>query len=158
MKKLVCPYCENKINYFNGLIERKKGEHTCSKCGKNSTIYYKKRIRLIAFLFVLSSVGLFTYWLISGSLNYSLGLILVFIPFVVFFFITPFLMNFVPLKIYKEGLDNNITTFVNENEKINNDNVSLKQTKVMPIVNEKNNTVSKDINKEEEEFIDISSL
>lgn len=140
MKNLKCPYCDKKISYYMGYLERKQGEHSCNKCGKNSTIYYKPVMKIIALLTILISVTIFIIWFLNYSHNYINGVIAMIIPFIIFIFISPIFINFIPLKIHNKFLDEK------ENKVTDNNDT------------EENNTTYSNILDTEDEFVDINSI
>ncbi len=171
MKNLKCPYCNKKVSYYMGLLERKQGEHTCNKCGKNSTIYYNKSMKITALLTVLISIGMFVIWYLYYNHNYILGAAALIVPFLIFLIISPFFIHLVPLKIHNKNYSDNYNkSDLNENVNIKkniykdsmidfgddnqNLNVNKSYTKVMPIITDESKIEKID----DEEFVDISSI
>lgn len=98
MKNLKCPYCGKKLTYVGSIIERKQGEHTCSRCGRNSTIFYVKANKVTIVFTILIALALFIFWFNTSGRNDILGIVYVFIPFLIYFFLVPFFIRLVPIK------------------------------------------------------------
>lgn len=96
-----CPYCGRRISYSTTFHEKKRGIHTCNRCKRESKIKTDFRL-IIAFIAVVLIVLMFMLvW--SGSSNYNnfWGVIIVAAILTVFYFCTPFFINYVPLKKYR---------------------------------------------------------
>ncbi len=96
-----CPYCGRRISYFTTFHEKKRGIHTCTRCKRESKIKTDFRL-MIAFIAVVLIVLMFiVIW--SGSQNYNSfwGVIITALILIVFYFMTPLFIRFVPLKKYR---------------------------------------------------------
>jgi len=98
MKAKKCPYCGQKVSYLTAIMEKDKGEHTCKKCGRNSTIYFIKALRAAIIAAVAVSAVILTVWLVLGDYTNLWGMLWVFLPFLVFYVCTPVFYRLVPLK------------------------------------------------------------
>lgn len=98
MKGKKCPYCGQQVSYLTAIMEKDKGEHTCKKCGRNSTIYFVKALRTAIVAAVLFSAVILAIWLILGNYTNLWGMLWVFLPFLVFYACTPVFYRLVPLK------------------------------------------------------------
>lgn len=99
-----CPYCGQKISYIGSMFLRKKGEHYCYKCQCTSNIVIHRGLYalasgvcVIAFLIML----LFSMFGDHADLR---GILWVFLPFLVFYIVTPFFIRLEPFndKIYPQ--------------------------------------------------------
>ena len=89
-KNRKCPYCKSKVSYFGALSELQSGEHTCRNCYKNSNISFQKTIYIpaaVALLIAIAVAAMFFWFKIITNL--ILALVLILVPFGVFYFITP---------------------------------------------------------------------
>jgi len=85
-----CPYCKSNVSYFAALSELNSGEHTCPVCNKNSNISYEKKIYIpAAVLLVLSLIFAAMFFVFKVITNLMVALVLILIPFGVFYFLTP---------------------------------------------------------------------
>lgn len=171
MKGKKCPYCGQEISYLTAIMEKDKGEHTCKKCGRNSTIYFVKALRTAIIAAVLTSAAILAIWLIVGDYTNLWGMLWVFLPFLVFYACTPLFYRLVPLKTSsspreeKEKTDDrfhhpshasgstkvipNVSQVSGEFLLIDDD-MDESATKVIPAV--------KDENADQEDYLDISKL
>lgn len=149
MKKTKCPYCGKKLGYFSAFTERKRGEHTCSNCGRHSNIFFSKAYKFLIIFTILIAVLL----VIISISPYCIGnlwfMILVAIPFLILYLITPFFLKLVPLKNNNkfdfekfDTLADDTTTVIDKFDD------ALSQTKIMSQINSVDN----------DEFMDISDI
>lgn len=111
-----CPYCGKKVGYFTLLRERKKGEHFCDNCRKESKILISKKSLVMFLLMTILSVVITALIFIFGSHENPLGIIFVILPFIVFYFISPLFVDFRPYRKYKEWMTNHTGMLPNLNE------------------------------------------
>lgn len=98
MKKTKCPYCGKKLGYFSAFSEKKRGEHTCRNCGRHSNIFFSKAYKFLI-VFTILIAGLLVAISISPSYIGNLWCaLLVFVPFLLLYLVTPFFLKLVPLK------------------------------------------------------------
>lgn len=105
MKARKCPYCGRRIPYFTVFDEKKQGEHICRRCGKESKIVVKKNIYGFFLLAIICSAVIATLWIALGYINRPLGILLVAVPLVIFYFLTPGFIKILPLKKYKKSME-----------------------------------------------------
>ncbi|MEE1154263.1 MAG: hypothetical protein UH241_03815 [Acutalibacteraceae bacterium] len=98
MKKTRCPYCGKRLNYFQAFAERKRGEHTCNGCGRNSTIYFSKSYKFLIAVAILLSVVLVVISINSFFVIGLWGMLWVALPFLLLYLVTPFFERLVPIK------------------------------------------------------------
>ena len=94
-----CPYCKSKVSYFEALSEMQNGEHTCRNCYKNSNISFNKTIYIpaaVALIIAIAVAAMF-FWL-KIITNLILALVLILVPFGVFYFITPLFFSLEEIK------------------------------------------------------------
>lgn len=90
LRKPRCPFCGEKIGYFNAWFLKTQGEFQCPKCGRISNIVLDRTVYPVAFLTVLLGCVLFAL-VFFGILKPSLwSLIPVAAPFVLFFILSVF--------------------------------------------------------------------
>ncbi len=119
-----CPYCSKKIGYGTRLVEHKKGEHNCSHCQKISNIKQDSYIWILLVLCSVFSLIILVYYLSSadniqriydengkmkflvslffGNLMILKWIIWEMIPFIIFYFVSPLFLRFVPQKRFME--------------------------------------------------------
>lgn len=93
-----CPYCKQGMSYLQAWGIHKDGEYRCPRCGKTSNIRYTKRIR--TFAAVASVIGfLIAVMLVIFRESIQFGhIVLVAVPFLLFFFLAPFTLVLSPVK------------------------------------------------------------
>ena len=154
MKKTRCPYCGKKLNYFQAFIERKKGEHTCRNCGKNSTVYFSKSYKVAIGITVLIAIVLVVISINPYFISDLWGMLWVAIPFLLLYLITPFFLKLVPIKKknnfdYDKFEDNSSSVSFSSTKIMNKADGDNSKTKVMPSLN---------VDDSNDEFLDISDL
>ena len=125
MKNKKCPYCGRRISYFTVFHEKKHGLYTCTRCKKECKIKTDFRL-IIAFIAMCLAVVLFIIlWNSSKNYNNFFGVVIVALALMVFYFLTPLFVRFVPLKKYKrnseESQQQTIDSAGNENFHFNRD-------------------------------------
>lgn len=150
MKKTKCPYCGKKLGYFSAFAEKKRGEHTCNNCGRHSNIFFSKAYKFLIIFTILVAVLLVVISISPYNIGNLWCMLLVAVPFLLLYLITPFFLKLVPLKnnnrIDFEKFDTSIVDDVTKAmDKI--DDVSS-QTKVMSQIH----------SVDDEEFMDISDI
>lgn len=105
MRAKRCPYCGKRISYFSVFSSRKKGEMTCSRCGKNSKVYVSKKIMLVFAVFVLLSLSVMAVCIFAKMLYNPFTIALVAIPLLIFMLLTPMFVSYEPFKKYKPSME-----------------------------------------------------
>lgn len=150
MKNGKCPYCGKRVSYFSVFFEKNKGEHKCSKCRRNSTIFFVKAYNAAIILTIIAAIVIAVLSIIF-NINSLWNILYVLIPFFILYLITPFFYRLVPIKgryknVYSEKIVNQ--NKVNYNKEFDiTDNYD--KTRMIPKV---------DANIGDEEFTDISKL
>lgn len=142
MKKTKCPYCGKKLGYFSAFAEKKRGEHTCNNCGRHSNIFFSKAYKFLIIFTIILAVLLVAVSISPSYIGNLWCALLVVVPFLLLYLVTPFFLKLVPLK------NNNTFDFekfeTSTMDKI--DDVSS-ETKVMS-----------QIHSVDDEFMDISDI
>lgn len=99
MKGRQCPYCGEKVSYFTAIMEKEAGEHTCKKCGRNSTVYFVKSLRAVIIATIVVAAAILGIWFLIGNYVNLWGMLWVFLPFALFYGCTPLFYKLVPLKL-----------------------------------------------------------
>lgn len=105
MKDKRCPYCGKRISYLSVFASRKKGEITCSRCGKNSKVYVSRKIFIIFLIFALMSLAIMTACVFAKTLNNPFFILLVAVPLLIFMFMTPMFVSYEPFKKYRPSME-----------------------------------------------------
>lgn len=99
MDNLKCPYCGKKISYLSAIRERANGEHSCDRCKRNSTIYFVRNIKVFIVVICLIAVALLSVFLFTPMRGNFFCVLLMFIPFIIFYFCIPLFIRFVPIQL-----------------------------------------------------------
>lgn len=97
-----CPYCKQRMSYLQAWGIHKDGEYRCPRCGRTSNIRYTRRIR--TFAAAASVVGVLIAVLLvifRDSIQFG-HIVLIVIPFLLFFFLTPFTILLSPMKTHRK--------------------------------------------------------
>ena len=98
MKKTKCPYCGKKLGYFSAFAEKKRGEHTCNNCGRHSNIFFSKAYKFLIIFTIILAVLLVVVSISPSYIGNLWCMLLVAIPFLLLYLVTPFFLKLVPLK------------------------------------------------------------
>lgn len=93
-----CPYCGKNVSYFSALLEKSRGEHTCSKCHRNSTIYYSRGFKVSILATIIAALIILIVCLLPKFNGKIYDLLWVFLPFMIFYLCTPVFYKLVPLR------------------------------------------------------------
>lgn len=104
MKLTKCPYCGKKINYTRAFFMRNQGEYFCPKCRKESNVVIKKTLFIpFSIAVFLALVILLIFLFLSTKENFWF-LLLIALPFIVFYIFTPFFVQLKPKKKHMDSL------------------------------------------------------
>lgn len=109
----ICPYCGSKVSYFDSLFMKNKGEYTCKHCGCITNVGFDRTIYAITSITCVLALLLVVLYMIFGDLTNLWGILLVIIPFLIFYCIVPFFLVLVPTqdKSYaKKVMDKKMTS------------------------------------------------
>ena len=98
MKKTKCPYCGKKLGYFSAFAEKKRGEHTCNNCGRHSNIFFSKAYKFLIIFTIILAVLLVAVSISPSYIGNLWCALLVVVPFLLLYLVTPFFLKLVPLK------------------------------------------------------------
>lgn len=98
MKKTKCPYCGKKLGYFSAFAEKKRGEHTCKSCGRHSNIFFSKAYKFLILFTIILAVFLVVISISPSYIGNLWCMLLVAVPFLLLYLVTPFFLKLVPLK------------------------------------------------------------
>lgn len=134
MKLANCPYCKRKMSYLSALLHKTDGEYVCSRCERESNLYIKKRLFTLFGITMAVALIILICYLSFGNAESLLGIFLVSIPFIIFFFITPFFIRLVPLKKYKKEVTEKIPVVPAQNIPSIEDEYVKTTTRVIPSI------------------------
>lgn len=172
MNNLKCPYCGKKISYLSAIRERANGEHSCDRCKRNATIYFVRNIKIFIVVICLIALAMLSIFLFTPLKGKFYCVLLMFIPFLIFYFCIPLFIRFVPIKhkVKTKKNENDIelsepvsasgtTRIINQ---VNPDRTvdpkgSPDYTRMIPKIRERKRK-NKSYSKSNEEFFDISKL
>lgn len=91
-----CPYCHRRVSYFAANVLKTKGEHCCKGCKCNSNVVIHRALFAIASFSVVISLLTLVIYTAFGDHSDPRGILYVFIPFLIFYLITPFFIKLEP--------------------------------------------------------------
>ena len=106
MKNKKCPYCGRRIRYVAVFRARKHGSYACERCKKESKVKIDNRMLIVFAALVLLMVLFMIVWTNAWLSNNLFGLFVVAASMIGFNYATPLFVNFVPIKKYKDDIDN----------------------------------------------------
>lgn len=129
MKISKCPYCSKQLTFFQAFFLRSKGEYFCNKCKKESNVMIRKALILPFIIALLLSLVILFLFLFKTDRSNLWFMFFVTIPFIIFYFITPF---FVELRPRKKHMDVLYDTEMVESPFMDPDPTVAKTSKVVP--------------------------
>ena len=87
-----CPYCGKKVGLFRTWMMKNKGDYFCTECGNRSAVVIDKIIVPMAITTVIISIILVLIFTFLVDM-YIWSIVLIFIPFLVFFCASVFLIR-----------------------------------------------------------------
>lgn len=106
MSPTKCPYCGKRISYFKAFLIRRKGEHFCNRCKKESNIYIKKSIWFFFIFVLLMALAIMGYYIFFTDRENLWFLLIVLIPFVLFYLFAPLFVRLRPKMKFQDSLYN----------------------------------------------------
>lgn len=91
-----CPYCGRRVSYFDSLFIKNKGEYTCKRCGCITNISLDRNIYAVTSITCVLALLLVVLYLFFGDLTNIWGILLVIVPFLIYYCIVPFFLILVP--------------------------------------------------------------
>jgi CXXC-20-CXXC protein len=111
-----CPYCGKKISFLSTWFLKSQGEFVCPKCGEISNITIDPIVYLLAFFAIfLSTIFFACAYLNNKTLNLWI-IILIVLPFFLFFLLSAFLVRFKKFPVYRNDNQKNMMQKSNKNK------------------------------------------
>lgn len=104
MNQCKCPYCGKRISYFTALSIRRRGEYYCKKCKKESNIHINKTIWVLFIAVLVIALIIMGYYLFMTNRENILFVLLVAVPFLIFYLFTPLFVRLRPKKKFQDSL------------------------------------------------------
>lgn len=91
-----CPYCNRKISFISALILKTKGEYCCDRCKCISNVVISRSLYGLASITCVISLLILVLYSFFGSSGNFIGVILVLLPFLIFYCCVPFFVRLEP--------------------------------------------------------------
>lgn len=91
-----CPYCGRSVSYFDSLFIKNKGEYTCKRCGCIANVGLDRNIYAVTSVTCVLVLLLVVLYMFFGDLTNLWSLLLVIIPFTIYYCIVPMFLVLVP--------------------------------------------------------------
>lgn len=91
-----CPYCHRKISFFGAAFLKTKGEYCCDTCKCISNVVINRSIYGIASITCVLSLLILVLYSYFGDHGNIFGVLLVLLPFIVFYALVPFFVRLEP--------------------------------------------------------------
>lgn len=91
-----CPYCHRKISFFGASVLKTKGEYSCDTCNCISNVVINRSIYGIASITCVLSLLILVLYSYFGDHGNIFGVLLVLLPFLVFYALVPFFVRLEP--------------------------------------------------------------
>jgi len=99
-----CPYCGKEISYVKALTIRRRGEYYCKKCKKESNIIIKKTIWIFFIAMLILALFIMGFYLFMTNRENLIFILLVMIPFLIFYLFSPLFVRLRPKKKFQDSL------------------------------------------------------
>ena len=99
-----CPYCGKTVSYIGTMVNRRNGEYFCKKCKKESNVVIKKTVLLIYPLALAVSLLALFYFLFLTDRQNLWFMLIVAIPFLIFYLFVPMFVRLTPKKKFQDSL------------------------------------------------------
>lgn len=99
-----CPYCGKRISYFTALSIRRRGEYYCKKCKKESNIHINKTIWVLFIAVLVAALIIMGYFLFMTNRENAWFVLLVAVPFLLFYLFSPLFVRLRPKKKFQDSL------------------------------------------------------
>lgn len=93
----VCPYCKNKLTYFESWFLKDKGEYFCRECGHFSDVIFRENLMIYFFYSMTLAICIMIASMFLEGFLWSLAFILTILIFLAFYYIAPFSMVLTPV-------------------------------------------------------------
>lgn len=104
MSNCKCPYCGKRISYFTALSIRRRGEYYCKKCKKESNVHINKTIWVMFFAALVLALIIMGYYMLLTDRENIWFVLLVAIPFLLFYLFSPLFVRLRPKKKFQDSL------------------------------------------------------
>ena len=104
MKSCRCPYCGKRVSYFTALSIRRRGEYYCKRCKKESNVHINKTIWVLFFAVLVLALIIMGYFLIMTDRENIWFVLLVAVPFILFYLFSPLFVRLRPKKKFQDSL------------------------------------------------------
>ena len=104
MNNCRCPYCGKSVSYFTALVLRRRGEHYCKKCKKESNVHISKTIWVLFFAVLVIALIILGYFLFVSNRENPWFMLYVVIPYFLFFLLSPLFVRLRPKKKFQDSL------------------------------------------------------
>lgn len=84
-----CPYCGNKLGFWEAFTLRTQGEYTCTKCSRPSNIKFQSVTYTMAAIVSVLGLGILLLCSLLFQAQTLWGVLLILIPFLFFVFLSP---------------------------------------------------------------------
>lgn len=91
-----CPYCSKKISFVGAMFLKTKGEYCCESCKCISNVVISRSIYGIASAACVLSLLILVLYSFFGDSGNFIGIILVLLPFLIFYVCVPFFVRLEP--------------------------------------------------------------
>ena len=99
-----CPYCGKTVSYFGTIATRRNGEYFCNKCKKESNVVIKKTVLLFYPAALALSLLALAYFLLLTDRENLWFMLIVAIPFFIFYLFVPMFVRLTPKKKFQDSL------------------------------------------------------
>ena len=101
-----CPYCNKKISFVGASFLKTKGEYCCDNCKCISNVVINRSMYGIASITCVVSLLILVLYSFFGDSGNFIGVILVLLPFLIFYGCAPFFVRLEPCvdKSYEKKL------------------------------------------------------
>lgn len=104
MNNCKCPYCGKHISYFTALSIRRRGEYYCRKCKKESNVHINKTIWVLFLGMLVLALIIMGFYLFMTDRENIWFVLLVAIPFLIFYIFSPLFVRLRPKKKFQDSL------------------------------------------------------
>ncbi len=98
LKLPICPHCQKRVNWFRAWALKTQGEYRCNKCGACSNVALDKLIYPLAIVAAGAGAVFFILFVALVREFSFTALLLIAVPFLLFFLISPFFVRLRPVQ------------------------------------------------------------
>ncbi len=93
-----CPHCGKQVNWFRAWALKTQGEYRCGKCGECSNVALDKALYSLAAVAAIAGAVFFVLFVTLVQEFSFTSLVLIAVPFLLFFLISPFFVRLRPIQ------------------------------------------------------------